>query len=141
KTRLSLCSCCVSTWCGQRSCTGPRAYLRWGFQGDHTSFRKRTSAAVGDHHHPVWIEHIDLESKGGEALLSANQDLNRDDIDDGRSSDLANATATAWYAIWPRSHCERLVAQQLTAKGFQPFLPEMAVRPRRADAGAIVQRP
>jgi len=74
-------------------------------------------------------------------LLSADQDLNRDDIDDSRSTDLANANAAAWYAIWTRSHCERLVAQQLTAKGFQPFLPEMAVRPRRADAAAVVQRP
>ena len=32
----------------------------------------------------------------------------------------------SWYAIWTRSHCERLVAQQLSAKGFSPFLPEVA---------------
>jgi len=32
----------------------------------------------------------------------------------------------SWYAIWTRSHCERLVAQQLSAKGFSPFLPELA---------------
>jgi transcription termination/antitermination protein NusG len=31
----------------------------------------------------------------------------------------------SWYAIWTRSHCERLVAQQLTARGFSPFLPEI----------------
>jgi transcription termination/antitermination protein NusG len=37
----------------------------------------------------------------------------------------------SWYAIWTRSNCERLVAQQLSAKGFSPFLPEVAaLRPR-----------
>jgi transcription antitermination factor NusG len=34
--------------------------------------------------------------------------------------------AESWYAIWTRSHCERLVEQQLTARGFSPFLPELA---------------
>jgi transcription termination/antitermination protein NusG len=33
--------------------------------------------------------------------------------------------AESWYAIWTRSHCERLVEQQLTARGFSPFLPEV----------------
>jgi transcription termination/antitermination protein NusG len=28
-----------------------------------------------------------------------------------------------WYALWTRSHCERLVWEQLTAGGFQAFLP------------------
>ena len=28
------------------------------------------------------------------------------------------AGAAPWYAIWTKSHCERLVAQQLEAKGF-----------------------
>lgn len=87
------------------------------------------------------IENIDLESKGGEALPSADRGLNRDDVDDDRSTDLAIESSAAWYAIWTRSHCERLVAQQLLAKGFQPFLPEMAVRPRKIDAAPIVQRP
>jgi transcription termination/antitermination protein NusG len=87
------------------------------------------------------IETIDLESKGGEALLSADHNLNGDDVDDDRSPDLGVESAAAWYAIWTRSHCERLVAQQLMAKGFTPFLPEMAVRPRKPDAASIVQRP
>jgi transcription antitermination factor NusG len=79
-------------------------------------------------------------------LLSANHDLNVDDptdsVDDmydsahGHDSD-----AAAWYAIWTRSHCERLVAQQLNAKGFQPFLPEMSVRSRRQGTTTVVQRP
>jgi transcription antitermination factor NusG len=31
---------------------------------------------------------------------------------------------SAWYAIWTKSHCERLVAQQLAGRGFTAFLPE-----------------
>jgi len=73
-------------------------------------------------------------------LLSADHDLNRDEFDDVWS-DVAADSSAAWYAIWTRSHCERLVAQQLQAKGFQPFLPEMAVRSRKPDAAPIVQRP
>ena len=42
--------------------------------------------------------------------------------------------AESWYAIWTRSHCERLVEQQLTARGFSPFLPEVATP--RQNAGA-----
>ena len=36
--------------------------------------------------------------------------------------------AESWYAIWTRSHCERLVEQQLSARGFSPFLPEVPSR-------------
>jgi transcription antitermination factor NusG len=87
------------------------------------------------------IEKFDLESKGGEALLSADDKLTRDEFDDDLPSDGAIDSSAAWYAIWTRSHCERLVAQQLIAKGFQPFLPEMAVRSRKPDPTPIVQRP
>lgn len=37
----------------------------------------------------------------------------------------------SWYALWTRSHCERLVHDQLTAKGFDLFLPEIDVWSRR----------
>ena len=74
-------------------------------------------------------------------MLSAEHDLTRDDIDDDVMADVAADTSAAWYAIWTRSHCERIVAQQLLAKGFQPFLPEMAIRARKPDAAPIVQRP
>jgi transcription termination/antitermination protein NusG len=47
----------------------------------------------------------------------------------------------AWYAIWTKSHCERLVAQQLMAKSFSPFLPEMDVRSKRAGATNLVHVP
>jgi transcription antitermination factor NusG len=53
-----------------------------------------------------------------------------------------NDRSTApWYAIWTRSHCERLVAQQLMAKGFWAFLPEMTVRTRRPAKSQMVQTP
>lgn len=41
----------------------------------------------------------------------------------------------AWYAVWTRSHCERLVAEQLSAKGFAPFLPEVSTRLRSQSSG------
>lgn len=37
-----------------------------------------------------------------------------------------------WYALWTRSHCERLVTEQLAAKGFHSFLPTIDVWSRRA---------
>jgi transcription antitermination factor NusG len=55
-------------------------------------------------------------TKGGEALLNAE----------------------SWYAIWTRSHCERLVAQQLTARGFDPFLPEIPAL--RHSSGQALRR-
>lgn len=38
----------------------------------------------------------------------------------------------AWYAIWTRSHCEQLVSDQLSVRGFQLFLPKATVWSRRA---------
>jgi transcription antitermination factor NusG len=60
--------------------------------------------------------------------------------------------AEAWYAVWTRSHCERLVARQLSAKGFCPFLPEVpdlcgsrrcagGLRPARVKAARVVSAP
>jgi transcription antitermination factor NusG len=31
---------------------------------------------------------------------------------------------TPWYAIWTHSHCEKLVSDQLSAKGFELFFPQ-----------------
>jgi transcription antitermination factor NusG len=54
---------------------------------------------------------------------------------------LAVADDTPWYAIWTRSNCERLVADQLSAKGFSAFLPEMSARSRRNGKSHVVQVP
>jgi len=38
----------------------------------------------------------------------------------------------AWHVLWTRSNCERLVADQLTAKGFELFVPELDTWTRAA---------
>ena len=40
---------------------------------------------------------------------------------------LPSSEPRAWHALWTRSHCERLVHDQLAAKGFAPFLPTLSV--------------
>ena len=47
----------------------------------------------------------------------------------------------AWYAAWTRSHCERAVAQQLSARGFETFLPEIATVSRRGGGTHLIQTP
>ena len=46
-----------------------------------------------------------------------------------------------WYAVWTRSNCERLVAEQLAAKAFTPFLPELPARGRRRGGSRVEQVP
>src|SRR5690349_20760615 len=50
-------------------------------------------------------------------------------------------SAEAWYAVRTRSHCERLVARQLEAKGFSLLLPEMGVWSRRCGTTRVVRTP
>jgi transcription termination/antitermination protein NusG len=50
---------------------------------------------------------------------------------DGASADLAIGVAR-WHALWTRSHCEWLVHDQLVARGFHVFLPEIDVWSSRA---------
>jgi transcription antitermination factor NusG len=60
---------------------------------------------------------------------------------EGPTNPVADGTPAAWYAIWTRSHCERLVAGQLAAKGIPAFLPEMRLRSSRRGALTIVRAP
>jgi transcription antitermination factor NusG len=46
-----------------------------------------------------------------------------------------------WYAVWTRSNCERLVEEQLAAKAFTAFLPEMTVRGRRDGSSHAMRVP
>lgn len=46
-----------------------------------------------------------------------------------------------WYALWTRSHCERLVWDQLAAAGFDAFLPTIDVWSRRAGIRHRIQVP
>jgi len=49
----------------------------------------------------------------------------------GKGPEAASNDATPWYAIWTSSHCEQLVHDQLTAKGFELFLPKTSGGERR----------
>src|SRR5205809_4966689 len=56
--------------------------------------------------HLVAIEKISRATKGGEALLLADDYAVRDETA-GTAAGVAHAIGTApWYAIWTRSHCE-----------------------------------
>ena len=60
------------------------------------------------------------------------------DLDGVREAPPAHAS---WYALWTRSHCERLVWDQLTSRGFQAFLPTVDVWSRRAGVRHRIQVP
>lgn len=46
-----------------------------------------------------------------------------------------------WFALWTHSHCEQLVRDQLTAKGFDAFLPTMGEWSRRGGIRRLIPRP
>jgi transcription termination/antitermination protein NusG len=46
-----------------------------------------------------------------------------------------------WFAIWTHSHCEQLVHDQLTVKGFRTFLPIIRTWSRRAGLQRLTARP
>ena len=46
-----------------------------------------------------------------------------------------------WYAVWTKSHCEQIVHDQLAAKGFELFLPEIDVWSSRAGARRLISTP
>jgi transcription antitermination factor NusG len=48
--------------------------------------------------------------------------------------------AGPWHALWVRSNCERMVHDQLAAKGFRTLLPTTCV-PSRAAGGAMMSVP
>jgi transcription antitermination factor NusG len=57
------------------------------------------------------------------------------------AQELTHETIDAWYAVWTRSHCERLVGDQLAAKGFSTFLPEMGTWSKRQGQLHVVPMP
>ena len=46
-----------------------------------------------------------------------------------------------WWALWTRSHCERLVRDALASRGFEVFLPEVEQWSRRAGIRHVVRTP
>ena len=59
----------------------------------------------------------------------------------GRSLQLAEQNSRSWYAIWTKSHSEQLVADQLSAKGLEVFLPKLSVWSRRGGVKHLIQVP
>lgn len=47
----------------------------------------------------------------------------------------------SWYALYTRSHCEQLVYDQLTARGFHLFLPRIDVWSQRAGKQRLISMP
>jgi transcriptional antiterminator NusG len=48
---------------------------------------------------------------------------------------------TTWHVLWTHSHCEQLVCDQLSAKGFRPFLPQIEVWSVRAGRRRLINAP
>jgi transcription termination/antitermination protein NusG len=48
---------------------------------------------------------------------------------------------TSWFVLWTQSHCERLVTDQLAAKGFEVFLPTMRTWSRQRGARKMISLP
>jgi transcription antitermination factor NusG len=46
-----------------------------------------------------------------------------------------------WHVLWTRSNCEQRVYQQLTAKGFEAFLPRAAMWSRRRAKRHLTETP
>lgn len=53
----------------------------------------------------------------------------------------AEAVGPSWHALWTRSHCEQLVSDQLSAKGFEVFLPTVDLWSRRAGVRRRISVP
>jgi transcription termination/antitermination protein NusG len=47
----------------------------------------------------------------------------------------------AWYAVWTQSHFEQAVSQQLSAKGFAAFLPEISMWSKRGGDKRLIRVP
>lgn len=59
----------------------------------------------------------------------------------GADIDGVMSAGPRWHALWTRSHCERLVSDQLAAKGFDAFLPTVDVWSRRTGIRHRIQVP
>jgi transcription antitermination factor NusG len=55
--------------------------------------------------------------------------------------DEVDEVSAQWFALWTHSHCEQLVHDQLTAKGFESFLPTIRTWSRRAGTQRLIPLP
>jgi transcription antitermination factor NusG len=49
--------------------------------------------------------------------------------------------AAPWFVLWTQSHCERLVSDQLSAKGFDVFLPTIRTWSRQRGVRRMISLP
>src|SRR2546422_9473467 len=77
------------------------------------------------------------QTEGGEALSTVRPAA----IPDATAPRSAATPSAQWYALWTRSHTERLVYEQLAAKGFDAFLPTAEGWSGRAGARPRIQVP
>jgi transcription termination/antitermination protein NusG len=80
----------------------------------YTRRRRRATLKIGSH------------TEGGEALAVSGATGHQN---------------PAWYAVWTHSHFEQSVSQQLSAKGFTAFLPEMRVWSKRGGEKHLIRVP
>jgi transcription elongation factor/antiterminator RfaH len=73
------------------------------------------------------ISKKESQTEGGEALAV--------------SAAASGQQQPAWYAVWTQSHFEQSVSQQLSAKGFTAFLPEMSVWSKRGGEQRLIRVP
>ncbi len=81
-------------------------------------------------------------AEGGGALQYEAQAATN--LSSWRTDDLegnAGPLDLSWYAFWTRSHCEQLVLDQLTAKGFEAFLPKVNEWCRRGGLRRVTRAP
>jgi transcriptional antiterminator NusG len=76
----------------------------------------------------------EVQTERGEALLSAIQPSIAPGFE-------GHAVAERWYAVWLRSHYEHTVAEQLSARGFHTFLPEIPVWSKTPGARRTIRTP
>lgn len=74
-------------------------------------------------------------------MLEVGRDAIGLPIADFAATDAVETGAEAWFGVWTKSHCERLVAQHLSTRGFAAFLPEMGVWSTRAGATRVIRVP
>jgi transcription termination/antitermination protein NusG len=53
----------------------------------------------------------------------------------------SDAPGAAWHVLWTHSHCEQMVCEQLSAKGFHLFLPQIEVWSVRAGRRRLISAP
>jgi transcription termination/antitermination protein NusG len=61
---------------------------------------------------------------------------------DGKGPEAALVPPTTpWFAIWTHSHCEQLVSDQLSGKGFEVFFPRTTTQAHRAGQRRATEKP